>query len=81
MRGRLPHHITLTLNVRHIELDVVFDGYLDFDEGIFDVEDTYLSEGRDKIAGKDAYKIPTRVRNHIDRNYDEEIHEAAWGSY
>ena len=81
MRGRLPHHITLTLNVRHIELDVVFEGWMDFDEGIFDVEDTYLSEGRAKIAGKDAYEIPSRVRNHIDLNYHEEIHDAAWGSY
>jgi hypothetical protein len=81
MYKRKAHTITLTLNVRHIELDVVFEGYMDFDEGIFDVEDTYLSEGRAKIAGKDAYKIPTRVRNHIDRHYDEEIHDAAWGSY
>jgi hypothetical protein len=80
MRGRIPHHCTTTINVRNIEIDVVFDGVLDFDEGIFDVDDIYLSEGRKKLSGTEAYKIPPRLYSYIIKHCQEDAHYAAWGA-
>lgn len=81
MRGRFSHHCNATVYVRNIELDVVFLGTLDFDEGMFEVDDVHLSEGRDKISGVEAYKIPSRLHDYIMQHCQEDAHEAAWGSY
>jgi len=80
MRGRISHHCTTTVYVRNIELDVVFLGTLDFDEGIYEVDDVHLSEGRDKISGVEAYKIPPRLYSYIIKHCQEDAHYAAWGS-
>lgn len=80
MRGRFSHHCNATVYVRNIELDVVFLGTLDFDEGMFEVDDVHLSEGREKISGVEAYKIPSRLHGYIMQHCQEDAHEAAWGS-
>ena len=81
MRGRFSHHCNATVYVRNIELDVVFLGTLDFDEGMFEVDDVHLSEGREKISGVEAYKIPSRLHGYIMQNCQEDAHDAAWGAY
>jgi hypothetical protein len=81
MRGRFSHHCNAKVYVRNIELDVVFLGTLDFDEGMFEVDDVHLSEGREKISGVEAYKIPSRLHSYIMQHCQEDAHEAAWGSY
>jgi RNA recognition motif-containing protein len=79
MRGRHAHHCNTTVYVRNIELDVVFEGILDFDEGQFEVDDVYLQEGREKISGPDAYKIPPRLYGYIIKHCQEDAYYAAWG--
>jgi len=78
MRGRITHHCNATIYVRQLEIDVVFLGVLDFDEGQFECSDVHLSEGRDKFLGVEAYKIPERIKKHILENNQEDAHEAAW---
>ena len=78
MRGRYTHHCNATIHVRNIELDVVFVGVRDFDEGQFEVDDIHLSEGRGKFSGVEDYKIPTRLYNYIMQHCQEDAHHAAW---
>lgn len=78
MRGRHAHHCNTTVFVRNVVIDVVFEGILDFDEGIFEVEDVYLQEGRNKFSGTDDYKIPPRLHSYIIQHCQEDAHHAAW---
>jgi hypothetical protein len=53
---------------------------LDFDVHQFELEDVYLAEGREKIEGMAAYRLPTRIEKLLTSGvYDEHFHEAAWG--
>mgnify|MGYP007059558698 FL=1 len=78
MSGRHAHHCNTTVFVRNTAIDVVFEGILDFDEGIFEVDDVYLQEGRNKFAGADDYKIPPRLYSYIIKHCQEDAHYAAW---
>lgn len=78
MRGRHAHHCNTTVFVRKAVIDVVFEGVLDFDEGIFEVDDVYLQEGRGKFSGADDYKIPRRLYDFIMQHCQEDAHYAAW---
>jgi len=78
--GTRSHHAYTTVNVRGMDIDIVIEGALDFDEHKSELEDVYLAEGREKIEGMAAYRLPTRIEKLLTSGiYDEHFHEAAWG--
>ena len=78
--GTRSHHACTTVNIRGMDIDIFIEGALDFDEHQFELEDVYLAEGREKIEGMAAYRLPTRIEKLLTSGiYDEHFHEAAWG--
>jgi hypothetical protein len=78
--GTRSHHAYTTVNVRGLDIDIVIEGALDFDVHQFELEDVYLAEGREKIEGMAAYRLPHRIEKLLTSGiYDEHFHEAAWG--
>ena len=82
MRGRLPHHFNMNLYVKGSFLPLVIEGVLDMDEGYFDISTAYLQKPRHRVEGRFDYDLPEAVHNAImSGKYDEDINDAAWGSY
>ena len=84
--GRTTHHAFTTVTMKgfdrdgicEVEIKIVIEGVLDFDEHIFELDTVYLQEPRAKT--KD-FALPERIYNKLTSGaYDEQFHDVAWGS-
>ena len=79
--GRTTHHATTTVEVKGVEFEIVIVGSLDHDEHYFDLDYVHLAEGRAKIKGADAYKLPKRIKAYLESPaWFEHYEDVAWGS-
>lgn len=84
--GRTTHHAFTTVTMKgfdrdgicEVEIKIVIEGVLDFDEHYFELDTVYLQEPRAKT--KD-FALPERIYNKLTSGaYDEQFHDVAWGS-
>ena len=76
--GRTTHHAFTKVTIKGVKIEIVIEGSLDHDEHYFDLDTVYLQEPRAK--NKD-FALPERIYNKLTSGaYDEQFHEAAWGS-
>jgi len=79
--GRTTHHATTTVEVKGVEFEIVIVGSLNHDEHYFDLDYVHLAEGRAKIKGADAYKLPKRIKAYLESPvWFEHYEDVAWGA-
>lgn len=84
--GRTTHHAFTTVTMKgfdhdgicEVQIKIVIEGVLDFDEHYFELDTVYLQEPRAKT--KD-FALPERIYKKLTSGaYDEQFHDVAWGS-
>lgn len=87
--GRKTHHADTTVTMKgfdrdgicEVQINIVIEGTLDFDEHIFELDTVYLQTPRVKCIDNAPFALPKRIYKKLTSGkYDEQFHEAAWGS-
>ena len=87
--GRKSHHADTTVTLKgfdrdgicEVEINIVIEGTLDYDDHSFELDTVYLQEVRAKTKDNAPFALPKRIYKKLTSGkYDEQFHEAAWGT-
>jgi len=87
--GRKSHHADTTVTLKgfdrdgicEVEIHIVIEGTLDYDDHSFELDTVYLQEVREKTKGNAPFALPKRIYKKLTSGkYDEQFHEVAWGT-
>jgi len=87
--GRKSHHADTTVTLKgfdrdgicEVEIKIVIEGTLDYDDHSFELDTVYLQEVRAKTKDNAPFALPKRIYNKLTSGkYDEQFHEVAWGT-
>jgi len=87
--GRKSHHADTTVTLKgfdrdgicEVEINIVIEGTLDYDDHSFELDTVYLQEVRAKTKDNAPFALPKRIYKKLTSGkYDEQFHEVAWGT-
>lgn len=87
--GRKSHHADTKVTLKgfdrdgicEVEINIVIEGTLDYDDHSFELDTVYLQEVRAKTKDNAPFALPNRIYKKLTSGkYDEQFHEVAWGT-
>ena len=60
--GRKTTHISETITLKGVDLEICAEGVYDFDESYFEADTVYLASTRQKT---NSYKLPKRIEKYL----------------
>jgi len=79
--GRKTTHISETITIKGVDLEICAEGVYDFDESYFEADTVYLASTRAKT---NSYKLPKRIEKYLltcDCPHAENWDELARGNF